>query len=390
MVVHVIFPDSMNQPVGGLGEQFGHIYKRLKHKVNFQVMGYPEQNPSENYFGAINPLPALMHGSLATISGQISYFYASAKCPVKPDLIHAYDWSCYLAGVYAAMLYNVPLICSMQLSVVGLRESGVTYCSDYNTPDGFWIHNAHELAEATGMNAATKIIQVSNAYANRFSQYNDKTVVIQNGIEYDFWKQKSSFEFPFGGKNRRKIVYIGRFAKMKGIMELCASQIPDNVDLYFVGDLRGGESYCYEAIKSRCNGVNIFHLGYLRGEAKRSLLQSADAVIMPSLHEPFGIVGLEALAANCVLITSFTDGISDYLTRDVGVYCGKTPEEISNALQIFSQMTDEELNERKAKGSEIAKQYEWDDLAERYYEVYSEVYKQTLPLEQLQKPSIGM
>jgi glycosyltransferase involved in cell wall biosynthesis len=371
MVVHVLFPDSLQQPVGGLGEQFGHIYKRLKDKIEFHIMGYPEDKPMENYYGVYNSFPNLMHGSLSTIANQIAYFYASAKCPKKPDLIHAYDWSSYVAGVYAANLWNVPLLCSMQLSVVGLRESGITYCADANSPDGNWIHTTHEMSEYFGLTNATKIIQVSKAYSERFPQFSEKTVVIENGIEYDFWDKKSEYPFPFGGKNKRKIVYIGRFAQMKGIMQLCEAQIPDDIDLYFVGDKRGGEDYCYQAVKQKCNGVNIFHLGYLRGEAKKSLLQSADAVIMPSIHEPFGIVGLEALASKSVLISSFADGISDYLPADVGINCGKTKEDIENALEVFRNMTDEEIEIRKSKGADIAKLYDWGILSQKYYDIYT-------------------
>jgi glycosyltransferase involved in cell wall biosynthesis len=111
-------------------------------------------------------------------------------------------------------------------------------------------------------------------------------------------------------------------------------------------------------------------LGYLRGEAKKSLLQSADAVIMPSLHEPFGIVGLEALASKTVLISSFTDGISDYLTPDVGIDCGKTKESIGEALNIFKNMSDEELVERKEKGYLQAEKYDWENISKKYFEVY--------------------
>jgi glycogen(starch) synthase len=370
MVVHVLFPDSIQQPVGGLGEQFGHIYKRLNSQIDFQIMGYPEDNPKENYHGVYNSFPQMQHGSLSTIANQIAYFYASAKCKVKPDLIHAYDWSSYLAGVYASQLFQVPLLCSMQLSVIGLRESGITYCGNYNDADGYWIHTNHEMSEMLGLTFANKIIQVSNAYSKRFPEFENKTVVIENGIEYDFWKTQSEYKFPFGGKNKRKVVYIGRFATMKGIMPLCEAEIPDDIDLYFVGDRRGGEDFCYQAIKNKCNGVNIFHLGYLRGEAKKSLLQSADAVIMPSLHEPFGIVGLEALASKTVLISSFTDGISDYLTPDVGIDCGKTKETIEDALNIFKNMSDEELIERKEKGYLQAEKYDWNNISKKYFEVY--------------------
>ena len=36
-----------------------------------------------------------------------------------------------------------------------------------------------------------------------------------------------------------------------------------------------------------------------------------DAIVMPSMHEPFGIVALEALASECLLITTASGGIKE-------------------------------------------------------------------------------
>jgi glycogen(starch) synthase len=375
MVVHVLFPDSMEKPVGGLGVQFNEIYKRIKDKVEFEIMGFPTYNPAENYHNVINIMPDLGHAAISNIANQITYFYESARAKKKPDIIHAYDWTVYLAGVFAARLHNVPLVCSMNLSIVGLRMNGMVYCGNYDSYDGYWIQSAHEFSEALGMEHADKIIHVSKNYAENFKPFLDKTVVIQNGIDFNFWKEESKFKFPFAGKNKKKIVYIGRMTPMKGILPLCQAEIPEDIDLYFVGDMTGGDEMCYGAMIDKCNGKNIFHLGYLQGEEKRAALQGADAVIMPSLHEPFGIVGLEALASKSILISSFTDGISDYLPKNIGIYCGKTKEEIEKAIKKFKSMSDKEIEKRKNIGFKIAEKYDWDKLAEEYYQTYEEVLK---------------
>ena len=67
MVVHVIFPDRIQKPVGGLGEQFGHIYSRLKHKVNFQIIGQPGDKPMKGYYPVKSLLPSIEHSSLNSI-----------------------------------------------------------------------------------------------------------------------------------------------------------------------------------------------------------------------------------------------------------------------------------------------------------------------------------
>ena len=168
-----------------------------------------------------------------------------------------------------------------------------------------------------------------------------------------FQDKYNKFKFP--GKGKRKVVYIGRFAVMKNIESLCKASIPEDIDLCFIGDDRGGEEFIYKQMMEKCKEPNVHYLGYLRGQDKMDALKSADAVILPSKHEPFGIVGLEALASNCILISSFVDGITDYLTEDVGINCGLDSWSITNALYDYVNIPEEELSIRKPKGIKNSK-----------------------------------
>ena len=109
-VVTVIFPDSVSKPTGGLGVQFKNLYSRLKDKIDFQVVGHPDEpNEINKYKGVPHPVPAIQHGSLNTLIGHTEYLKEALKYP-KPDIVHAYDWSTYYAGVCLAELYDVPLL----------------------------------------------------------------------------------------------------------------------------------------------------------------------------------------------------------------------------------------------------------------------------------------
>jgi glycosyltransferase involved in cell wall biosynthesis len=372
--VHVLFPDSMVKPVGGLGEQFKQIYQRLKDKVDFYVMGFPEQEEINNYCGVYDIFPMIEHSALNTIANQINYFYSSSTCPVKPDLIHTLDYTTYVAGVFASRFWKVPLISSMNLSIQELGKKGLHYCRNYDEYDGQSIHNMMEVSEVMGIFCSDKIIHVSKDYADKFKEFKDKSIVIPNGVDMEFW-DKHHNQYKFKGKNKKKLVYIGRFAEMKGIEQLCNAKIPNDIDLYFVGDNRGCESWCYDLVMKKCKEPNVFHIDFAYGDLKRDILKSADAVIMPSIHEPFGIVGLEALASKSILISSFADGIKEYLTEDVGIYCGNNTESIENAIEIFRNMTNEEKNTKIQKGYDIAKSYDWDIISEKYLEAYTSTIK---------------
>ena len=46
------------------------------------------------------------------------------------------------------------------------------------------------------------------------------------------------------GKNITKVVYIGRFALMKSVDILASIDVPKDIDLIFVGDIKGGDPTC--------------------------------------------------------------------------------------------------------------------------------------------------
>ena len=370
MVIHALFPDSILKPVGGLGEQVGQIYYRLKDKVDFRIFGFPQSEELDGYTPVPNFMTQMYNGSFLSLTNQINYFYHSVKSKDKPDLIHAMDWSTYVAGHFAAKYWEVPLVVSMNLSTIGLRENGIFYCNDPQSIDGFNLQFTHELSEELGLDSADSIIHVSNAYANKFKEHEKKSTIIPNGIDLKFWEGKAQpYDFP--GKNKRKIVYIGRFALMKGIVQLCEASIPEDVDLYFVGDSRGGEEICWQAIQKKCNDSNVYYLGFLRDQEKKSVMQSADAVIIPSIHEPFGIVGLEAMAAGTMIISSFVDGISEYLTDEIGVYTDVNADSLSKVLEQFSNMNQQEIDKRVSKGLDKVQNYSWDKIVDQYLNLYN-------------------
>jgi hypothetical protein len=136
MKVLVIFPDSVSKPTGGLGVQFKNIHSRLQDRVDFYVVGYPDgPNEIKNYIGVSHPIPAIKHGSVNTLLGHTVYLAEALRFP-KPDLIHAYDWSTYFAGVYLSQIYNVPLLVSMNLSANAMAASvGIYNCHNIQSID---------------------------------------------------------------------------------------------------------------------------------------------------------------------------------------------------------------------------------------------------------------
>ncbi len=104
------------------------------------------------------------------------------------------------------------------------------------------------------------------------------------------------------------------------------------------------------------------------------ILHEADVFVLPSVHEPFGIVVLEAWAAGLPVIASNAGGL-DSLIAD-GETGLKFPSEDGEALVKAWERLDASPDLRQAlvaKAAEAVKQYEWPSLMKRLISIYQEL-----------------
>ena len=313
MRVLAILPDTTHAPMGGVGEQALQLYAKMPEVA---LLGTESHNGQYEHGVGIRASLNCNYGIIA----------AALKMPA-PDLIHCTDWSTTLAGRVLADAYDVPLVMTQQLSFSWLISQGF-YTPSIDT-------NEAEEIELQGMVAADHVIHVSNEYANAYRPINPFASVIRNGINLADWQHPGPVSLP--GTRRRKIAYIGRYAEIKNIPAMLGARLPDDVDFYFIGSPRGGEDHLFDSMRAKCESSDQHHyLGPKYGQDKRDTLSAMEAVIVPSTHEPFGIVCLEALAAGCKLLSSFASGMGEYLDDAVALHCGISGESISGALHASS------------------------------------------------------
>jgi glycosyltransferase involved in cell wall biosynthesis len=374
MKVLALIPDFIQKPGGGLGEQFKHLYNCLKDKVDFYVVAHPEVNRDiKNFKYAVNPIPLCGHPGLSTAYGQAEYFLKALEFGVEFDVIHSFDWSTAYGGCLCSWHFKKPLISSINLSPKLLNHSNIPLCYDPNTLDGKDINSLMEYIEELGLIHANKIITVSDYYANIFKPFGNISV-IKNGLQVDDWVQKRAPKLP--GKNKTKVCYIGRASTMKGIDTIVNCDIPEDIDFYFIVSKKSSESKCWESIKNKVNNRNIFHIPGLYDQDKIDFLFSMDGVVMPSTHEPFGIVALEALISNNVFITTNTGGIRE-ITEDVDILQINNSQDLSQALMTLRDMTEDVRYQYHKKGVASARKWSWDKIAKDYYNIYCEVSKES-------------
>lgn len=100
----------------------------------------------------------------------------------------------------------------------------------------------------------------------------------------------------------------------------------------------------------------------------------ADAFVLPSLHEPFGIVALEAMQHGVPLVASTRGGLVDFV-RDGENGLLFDPAAPSALAAAFDRLTPETAAKCAAGGYETVKDYSWSAIVERLAKIYGEAKK---------------
>lgn len=144
-----------------------------------------------------------------------------------------------------------------------------------------------------------------------------------------------------------------------------------------------GTGYYMDELKQQAYSLGIDHhinfLGYVDDEELRKLYNIADAVCIPSLYEPFGIVALEAMAAKVPVVTSDTGGLRDFVENMVTGITTYTGDSGSLAWGLLEILRNQELakkivNEAYERVSTI---YNWKVIAKQTGEVYTKIIEES-------------
>ena len=169
------------------------------------------------------------------------------------------------------------------------------------------------------------------------------------------------------------IFFIGRHEPRKGLDVLLAAMtdLPPNVRLWIAGD--GPDT---ELLRARVAGdVRIEWLGRISDEERASRMRGADVFCAPSLRgESFGVVLLEAMAADTPVVASDLPGYSNVARagRDALLVPPGDADALAAALRRV--LTDPvRARALVVSGEQRAAEFSMEHLAEEYLQRYRRI-----------------
>lgn len=285
------------------------------------------------------------------------------------DLIHATDHlTPYVKGV--------PLVATLMdaIPLVHPEWSGIDQSSWNKTKIYFWKKIARR---------ANQIITCSQYSKTEISEYFeielDKISVVPLGVDNRFFEQLpihsiqsvlQAFQI-----NQPFFLHVGTLQPRKNIVRLITAMraLPESVRkahcLVIVGRLGWGMGTYLDEIERAEKEGWCKHLNYVGDLELRALLQSAKALMIPSLAEGFGLPVLEGFASRVPVLTSNTTSLPE-------VSCGASlmfdPMNVDEIMLAMLRVINEprQMDAMVSRGLAYAKQMSWEQCAQGTIAVY--------------------
>ena len=336
-------------------------YDDIKIDLFLPQMNMPETIPEEDI--RMHPIKAEMECN--TIENLIEsvkrYNSHISKTPLRPDIIHVHDWLGIEAGIALKKKLKIPLILTLH-SLEYMRSA-----EDHENSEGMI-----DSIEKEGIIEADLIITVSDfmkkQIIRRYGIDSSRIEVIPNG---------PTFTSPAAPSEREEglVIFCGRLTGQKGVeyLLLAAKEvIRKNSSARFVIMGRG---YLESRLKDFASllGIenNVRFIGFAEAKEIQDYYMKAEAVVIPSVFEPFGITVLDALASGAPVITAENAGIAEDLQD--GTHLLKVRERNSKDLAeaILSLLNNPSLRKKLSVNGKIASEkYTWKNIASRTRDTY--------------------
>jgi glycosyltransferase involved in cell wall biosynthesis len=351
-ILHVC--PSYNPSIGGVEEHVKNIVERLaeKHDVSVFTTTTSKTLPKNEIINGVR-----IKRCQAWSPNEAYYFSRELRRNLVKhsgdfDIVHAHNYHAFPA-LYAER---------------AKKENKFVFTPHYHGEGHTFfrslLHVPYKLLGRSIFEKADKIICVSDyeksLVIKNFGVSCEKITIIPNGVnvgEFESLEKRV--------KDFRIILYVGRLEKYKGIHYLIKvlPMLDNSTILEIVGKGPYKKSLINLARKLAVEKRVKFYQDLPRGQLLRKYID-ADAFVLLSRHEAFGISVAEALSSKTPCILANTSGLKDWVD-DENCFGIDYPIKMNELTRLIHNAIGREINRVKL--------WEWEEVAEKVSEVYNNV-----------------
>ena len=291
------------------------------------------------------------------------------------DLVHGHDWLVAYAARAVKHAVKLPLVATIHATEYGRNRGLHTDEQRYISDVEWWL--TYE---------AWKVICCSNYMQHElqrvFQLPQDKIEVVANGVDprqFRAGRNDTGIRIRYAAGGEKIVFFVGRLVQEKGIHVLL-----DAVPRILAAEPKtkfiiAGKGPVLDALRGQARNLGIeqhvVFTGYIDDFTRNALYQASSVAVFPSLYEPFGIVALEAMAANVPVVVADNGGLSEIVEHGVdGLKC-YTGNAISLADQVVTILQNDRFGHRLADRAsrKIQTLYSWQEIARQTRNIYRNV-----------------
>lgn len=283
------------------------------------------------------------------------------------DLFHGHDWMIDQAAARFIQWSKTPLITTIHATERGRHQGWLP------TPVSIAIHGAEERLVQLSDEIIVCSTHMRSEVITNLHASEDQITIIPNGINIADWSVTRHDNNP---EESALLVYCGRLEYEKGIhtlIDAVADLATTHPDLRLIIAGQGGHrDVLIDQVAETNLGDVVEFTGWLPEADLRDLMTRADALVIPSLYEPFGVVALEAAALRAPLVVSQTGGLAEFVKEgETGRVF--TPGDSADLAKAVRRSLDDPTRSRQMAENayrHLGLRYTWPGIAEATHQVY--------------------
>ena len=295
------------------------------------------------------------------------------------DLIHGHYWLSGVAGLALRESWGVPLV--QMFHTLGRLKNSVAKTAAEVEPE-IRLSEEDRIVRLADRVVAANVVERAHL-AWYYGASTDRIAVIPCGVDTELFRPMPQVEAKrlLALPPDPLLLYVGRLQPIKGLETLLEAMtaLDGAAQLLIVGGDQdepenGHADYLRERVSVLGLRERVSFLGAQPQERLRLFYAAADATVMPSYYESFGMVALEAMACGSPVIASRVGGLTTTV-RD-GVTGFLVPEGDAGALAERVALLLEDRGRRALLGREAqrwAAEHRWPCVAEAVCRLYSEL-----------------
>jgi D-inositol-3-phosphate glycosyltransferase len=295
------------------------------------------------------------------------------------DLIHAHYWLSGVAGLALREAWGAPLV--QMFHTLGRLKNSVAQSPAEVEPELRIAEEARIIASADRIVAANVVERAHLVWY--YGARQDRIAVIPCGVDTELFQPmpraaaKDLLELPSGSL----LVYVGRLQPIKGLetlLEAMTLVTPAARLMIIGGDADEPENGHAVQLRERVGALGLDdRVRFLGAQPQRRLrlfYAAADATVMPSYYESFGMVALEAMACGSPVVASRVGGLTTTVQDRVSGLLVPEGDPSALAAAVDTLLRDGALQERLAEQAQRwAAEHRWPCVAEAVCRLYSEL-----------------